>query len=236
MPYASWYRAAPSLTGVSLFQQRTSSAGGTDISDSEQSVPYGRDGMRWNPQLSPLLFHAEMLGSAAAEAVAGKGVTVTYAPFEGRRTSLRPHRDRTTARRAGARRVLATRVHVGPRRRGCPPHAAAGELRVLFGARSSASVLQLSPQLPQPSVQPPLHRRDALPRRLRHLRHRQIRPEPQRDDLPLVVGQPRQRPAQVVAVRRRRRRCPRPTPPPPSPAVPPPAAPPSGAGRGRGRG
>ena len=42
------------------------------------------------------------------------------------------------------------------------------------------------------------------PERLRHLRHRQIRPEPQRDDLPLLIGQPRQRPAQVVAVRRRR--------------------------------
>jgi hypothetical protein len=88
VPYSGMYNAAPALTGVPLFQNRTSSAGGTDISDSDPDVPYGRDGIRWIPQLSPLLFHAQLMESTAIEAFSGEGLTITYAPFEGRRVSL----------------------------------------------------------------------------------------------------------------------------------------------------
>ena len=86
IPYHGYFRIAPALSGVSLFQQRGSSAGGTDIRDSVPSVPYGRDPMRWVPQMSPLLLQAELVTSIASEKAGGSALTITYAPFEGRRT------------------------------------------------------------------------------------------------------------------------------------------------------
>lgn len=86
IPYSGYYSAAPSLSGVPLFQGRVSGVGGTDISDSDPRVPFGRDSMRWIPQMSPLLLQAELVGSMTSEKLGGPALTITYAPFEGRRT------------------------------------------------------------------------------------------------------------------------------------------------------
>ena len=89
IPYAGYFSAAPSLSGVPIFQNRTSSlvGGGTDISDADPRVPYGRDPMRWVPQMSPLLLQTELIGSIASEKLGGPALTITYGPFEGRRTT-----------------------------------------------------------------------------------------------------------------------------------------------------
>jgi hypothetical protein len=86
IPYSGYFHAAPSLSGVPLFQGRVSGVGGTDISDSDPRVPYGRDAMRWVPQMSPLLLQGELVTSIASEKLGGPALTIDYAPFEGRRT------------------------------------------------------------------------------------------------------------------------------------------------------
>ncbi len=86
--YAIYFDTAASLTGVPLFQQRTSGLNGTDVPDSVAAVPYGRDGMRWVPGVSPLLLQGEVVVSSVAQALTGRGLTVTYDPFEGRTTHV----------------------------------------------------------------------------------------------------------------------------------------------------
>ena len=82
-PYSSFTALAPAVTGVPLFEQRTG-----DVPDSTPEVPYGRDGFRWVPELSPLVLQSKALASAALAATRGDGLVLTYRPFEGRATAV----------------------------------------------------------------------------------------------------------------------------------------------------
>ena len=109
-PPTALVRATRDLTGQPIFQ-RGSSTGLT--------TPFGRDPIRWIPELSPLLFQTKLLLSFALVHVGGPAITTTYEPFEGpdRRVTL----DRATLarydferphiwwiqREAGGRRYLA---------------------------------------------------------------------------------------------------------------------------------
>ena len=81
LPYSTYQYGVRELTGVPLFEQRR----GGHIPDTAQEVPYGRDPTRWVPQVSPLLFQTELALSATSERLGGPALTMTYAPFEGRR-------------------------------------------------------------------------------------------------------------------------------------------------------
>jgi CubicO group peptidase (beta-lactamase class C family) len=73
--------AGKDLTGYQLF---TRSAHGKPV-----LVPYGRDPIRWIPELSPLLLQAKVVLSKASFSVGGPPITTTYHPYEGRSISVR---------------------------------------------------------------------------------------------------------------------------------------------------
>jgi hypothetical protein len=51
-------------------------------------TPFGRDPIRWIPELSPLLFQAKLVASYVSIKLGGPAITTTYAPFEGPETSV----------------------------------------------------------------------------------------------------------------------------------------------------
>jgi hypothetical protein len=51
-------------------------------------TPYGRDPIRWIPELSPLLFQAKLVASYVSIKLGGPAITTTYAPFEGPKSSV----------------------------------------------------------------------------------------------------------------------------------------------------
>ena len=46
-------------------------------------TPFGRDPIRWIPELSPLLFQAKLVLSKVSTTVGGPPITTVYAPYEG---------------------------------------------------------------------------------------------------------------------------------------------------------
>jgi hypothetical protein len=46
-------------------------------------TPFGRDPVRWIPELSPLLFQTKLVASYVSVKLGGPAVTTTYAPYEG---------------------------------------------------------------------------------------------------------------------------------------------------------
>jgi hypothetical protein len=46
-------------------------------------TPFGRDPIRWIPELSPLLFQTKLVASYVSVKLGGPAVTTTYAPYEG---------------------------------------------------------------------------------------------------------------------------------------------------------
>jgi hypothetical protein len=52
-------------------------------------VPYGRDPVRWIPELSPLLLQAKVVASKASMGLGGPPITTTYRPYEGAAHSVR---------------------------------------------------------------------------------------------------------------------------------------------------
>ena len=86
VPSGVYVQSAGTLAGTQLFDYRKDFAfTSQDVLDSDPAVPYGRDPMRWVPELSPLVVHTQLVASMAIERVGGDPLTLTYAPFEGRR-------------------------------------------------------------------------------------------------------------------------------------------------------
>lgn len=74
--YAHYIDILDHLTGVNVYDVNRANS---------QRIPYGDDPPRWIPQLSPLLLQAEgILSSQVIKPLFGQGLTVSYAPFEGR--------------------------------------------------------------------------------------------------------------------------------------------------------
>jgi hypothetical protein len=73
--------AGRDITGYQLFTR----------SDAHEPVlvPYGRDPIRWIPELSPILLQAKVVLSKLSISVGGPPITTTYHPFEGRSRSVR---------------------------------------------------------------------------------------------------------------------------------------------------
>lgn len=75
--YSQYIDVARGLTGVPLYRDREAI--------SPQEIPYGNDPTRWIPELSAIVVQAEgLVSSQVVEPLTGEGLTVTYAPFEGR--------------------------------------------------------------------------------------------------------------------------------------------------------
>jgi|GEM_PF-2430048 len=75
--YAHYVDAVDALTGVPVYQDR--------FGVEREKIPYGNDPTRWIPQLSALVVQAEgLISSQVIDRLGGDGLTVTYAPFEGR--------------------------------------------------------------------------------------------------------------------------------------------------------
>jgi hypothetical protein len=76
-PYSSYIGAVRALTGVDIY--------GTRFGQKGELIPYGDDPPRWIPELSAIVVQAEgLISSHIVEPLAGTGLKVTYAPFEGR--------------------------------------------------------------------------------------------------------------------------------------------------------
>jgi hypothetical protein len=72
--------AGRDLTGYPVFQR----PGGHAI-----LVPYGRDPIRWIPEMSPLLLQAKVVLSKASITLGGPPITSRYHPYEGRARTVR---------------------------------------------------------------------------------------------------------------------------------------------------
>jgi hypothetical protein len=73
VPYTHVIKTTAALTGVPLFEQRGEKA----------TAPFGRDSIRWIPQLSPLLTQSALVLSRAATVAGLPPITLRYAPWEG---------------------------------------------------------------------------------------------------------------------------------------------------------
>jgi hypothetical protein len=73
-PPAALTHATRDLTGEPIFQRSPSAP---------LVTPFGRDPIRWIPELSPLLFQTKLLASFVSVKLGGPAVTTTYAPYEG---------------------------------------------------------------------------------------------------------------------------------------------------------
>jgi len=79
--YGQYVPVAQQLTGVQIYTER--------YGTSPEDLPFGIDPPRWVPELSPLLMQSEgLLSSQVLEPLGGKGLTLTYHPFEGRSRSV----------------------------------------------------------------------------------------------------------------------------------------------------
>jgi hypothetical protein len=86
LPSGDYVQVAGAVSGTELFDYRKDfSFTDQQVLDSDPRVPYGRDPMRWVPELSPLVIRAKLLTSMASQRLGGEAITHTYAPFEGRR-------------------------------------------------------------------------------------------------------------------------------------------------------
>jgi hypothetical protein len=75
VPYGQIVPSTEALTGYPLFQQRGPGE--------EADVPFGRDSVRWIPQLSPLLIQGALVVSRVGQAVGTGPITLRYEPYEG---------------------------------------------------------------------------------------------------------------------------------------------------------
>jgi hypothetical protein len=75
VPYPQILPSAEALTGYPLYQQR----GPGQVAD----APFGRDSVRWIPQLSPLLIQGALVASRVGQAVGTGPITLRYEPYEG---------------------------------------------------------------------------------------------------------------------------------------------------------
>jgi hypothetical protein len=73
--------AGPDITGYKIF---TRPEPGHPI-----LVPYGRDPIRWIPEMSPLLLQAKVVLSKASMTLGGPPITTAYRPFEGQARVVR---------------------------------------------------------------------------------------------------------------------------------------------------
>ena len=73
-PYNADTVATRQLTGLTVWPIAVRTTG---------PIPYGGDGPRWVPQLSPILLNGEMLAAWAGRQLFGHGFTVTYGPTWG---------------------------------------------------------------------------------------------------------------------------------------------------------
>ncbi len=79
--YARFLKVERRLTGVPVLRDREG------VPDSR--IPYGNDGFRWVPELSPILLQSEgLISSQVIEPLFGGGLRITYSPFEGRARSV----------------------------------------------------------------------------------------------------------------------------------------------------
>jgi hypothetical protein len=78
---AAWIvNATEDLTGEPIFQRTPGE---------RLSTPFGRDPIRWIPELSPLVLQTKLVASKASVAVGGPPVTTLYRPYEGPRKEVR---------------------------------------------------------------------------------------------------------------------------------------------------
>ncbi len=75
VPFTQTVKSTEALTGFPLYQQRGAGQ--------ERDVPFGRDSVRWIPQLSPMLVQGTLVASRVAVAVGAPPITMRYAPYEG---------------------------------------------------------------------------------------------------------------------------------------------------------
>ncbi len=73
-PYGAATVATRQLTGVTVWPIGVTAGG---------PIPYGGDGPRWVPELSPIILNGEMLAAWVGRQVLGHGFTVTYDPTWG---------------------------------------------------------------------------------------------------------------------------------------------------------
>jgi hypothetical protein len=71
--------ATKDLTGQPIFNRSTAAP---------LVTPFGRDPIRWIPELSPLLFQTKLVASYVSVKLGGPAVTTTYAPYEGPRRKV----------------------------------------------------------------------------------------------------------------------------------------------------
>jgi hypothetical protein len=71
--------ATRDLTGEPIFQRSALE---------RLETPFGRDPIRWIPELSPLLFQTKLLASYVSVNLGGPAITTTYAPYEGPKSSV----------------------------------------------------------------------------------------------------------------------------------------------------
>ena len=86
LPSGVYVQAAGKVSGTQLFDYRKGfDYTSQQVLDSDPSVPYGRDPMRWVPELSPLVVHGKLVASMVRERLGFRPLVLTYAPFEGKR-------------------------------------------------------------------------------------------------------------------------------------------------------
>jgi hypothetical protein len=73
-PYQTYAQIYNRLTGVTLIQPERLE---------QSSGQFGRDPLRWIPDLSPLLVQGAVVASSASEALGGPAITLRYGPYEG---------------------------------------------------------------------------------------------------------------------------------------------------------
>jgi hypothetical protein len=73
-PPSALTRATRDLTGQPIFNRNPAEP---------LVTPFGRDPVRWIPELSPLLFQTKLVASYVSVKLGGPAVTTTYAPYEG---------------------------------------------------------------------------------------------------------------------------------------------------------
>jgi hypothetical protein len=78
-PPAALTHATRDLTGEPIFARSPATP---------LVTPFGRDPIRWIPELSPLLFQTKLIASFVSVRLGGPAVTTTYAPYEGPRRSV----------------------------------------------------------------------------------------------------------------------------------------------------
>jgi len=106
-PPSALTNATRDLTGEPIFQRNPLEP---------LETPFGRDPIRWIPELSPLLFQTKLVASYVSVKLGGPAITTTYAPFEGRKHSVTLDADTMTRYGMGPPPIWWLQEKTGERR------------------------------------------------------------------------------------------------------------------------